>query len=105
MSTIAVVKKNGVVAIAADTLTTYGSTKESAEYIVNYEKIYKYKDNFLGFSGSAIFQTAVQEILNKTKKKFSFENVEGIFQLGIFFHSELKDSYFLRADDDRSFET
>lgn len=105
MSTITVVKKDGYVAIAADTLTTWGSTKESADYIVNSEKIFLYKENYLGFSGSTLFQTVAQEILNKTKKRLSFNDVGSIFQFGTFFHSELKEKYFLRPDDDRSFET
>ncbi len=53
MSTIVVVRKDGKAVIAADTLTTCGNTKESAEYVVNHEKIIAYKDNFLGISGSA----------------------------------------------------
>lgn len=105
MSTVTVTKKNGYVAIAADTLTTWGSTKESAEYIVNYSKIYEFKDNFLAFSGSASFQTAVQDILGHTRKKLSFDNVENIFRFSNFLHEQLKDNYFLRPDNDESFET
>ncbi len=39
MTTVAVVRKEGVAAIAADTLTKWGSAKESAVYIANHEKI------------------------------------------------------------------
>ena len=39
MTTVAVVRKNGVAAIAADTLTKWGPVKESATYVVNHEKI------------------------------------------------------------------
>ncbi len=105
MSTIVVVKKNNETVIAADTLTTYGNTKESAGYIVNHEKIYKYRDNFLGVSGSASLGIAVEDFLSKNKKKISFESVAEIFRFGLLLHKELKENYFLRADDDEDFET
>jgi ATP-dependent HslUV protease, peptidase subunit HslV len=105
MSTIVVVKKNNETVIAADTLTTYGNTKESAAYIVNHEKIYKYRDNFLGVSGSASLGIAVQDFLLQTKKKISLETAAEIFRFGLLLHKELKESYFLRPDDEEDFET
>lgn len=105
MSTIVVVKKKGETVIAADTLTTYGNTKESAGYVVNHEKIYKYLDNFLGVSGSASLGIAVQDFLSKSKKKISFENVSEIFRFGLLLHKELKENYFLIPDDEEDFET
>lgn len=105
MSTIVVVRKNNDTVIAADTLTTYGNTKESAGYVVNHEKVYKYLDNFLGVSGSASLGIAVQDFLSKTKKKISFENVSEIFRFGLLLHRELKENYFLRPDDEEDFET
>lgn len=106
MSTIVVVKKNKEIVIAADTLTTYGNTKESAAYVVNHEKIFAYRDNFLGVSGSASLGVAVQDFLAHTKRKISFETVAEIFRFGLLLHDELKENYFLRAeDDDEDFET
>ena len=105
MSTIVVVKKNGLATIAADTLTTFGNTKESANYIVNNEKIFKYKGNFLGVSGSASLGIAVEDFLKKTKKKVSLSCVTDIFCFGLLLHKELKEKYFLRADDEEDFET
>ena len=107
MTTIVVVKKNGNAAIAADTLTTFGSTKESAEYIVNSEKIIKYRENYLAITGWGGLQHALENFLNKTKKKIFFDNVSNIFQAGLLIHKELKDKYFLRPEDSErdSFET
>jgi hypothetical protein len=50
MTTIVAVKKNGYATIAADTLSLWGNMKESAEHIVNHEKILKFQDNYLGFT-------------------------------------------------------
>ncbi len=105
MSTIVVVKKNGLATIAADTLTTFGNTKESAEYIVNSEKIFKHNENLLGVTGSASLGIAVQDFLTRTKKKVSFENAADIFRFGLILHKELKETYYLRADDEEDFET
>ncbi len=92
MSTIVVVKKNNETVIAADTLTTYGNTKESAGYIVNHEKIYKYRDSFLGISGSASLGFAVQDFLLKKKKKILLETVTEVFRFGLLLHRELKEN-------------
>lgn len=105
MSTIVVVKKNNETVIAADTLTTYGNTKESADYVVNHEKIFKYTDNYLGVSGSASLAIAVQDYLTQSRKKVSFETVSEIFRFGLALHRELKENYFLRPDDEEDFET
>ncbi len=105
MSTIVVVKKDGKAVIAADTLTTCGSTKESAAYVVNHGKIIKHKENFLGVSGSASLQIALQDFLSTTKKNIRLANVADIFRFGLELHKNLKEEYFLRPDDDEDFET
>lgn len=107
MTTVAVVKKNGYAAIAADTLTVYGSTKESAKYIVNHGKIFKYRDNYIGLSGWGVAQSALEDFLGSTKKKISFAGTGEIFRAGLLIHRELKENYFLRTDgsDSDAFET
>lgn len=106
MTTIAVVKKDGFVSIAADTLTTYGSTKESANYVQNSEKIIKHKDTYLALTGWGATHLAIENFLSKTKKKLSFNSIQEIFQSGLLIHKELKENYFLRfEDDDEPFET
>ncbi len=105
MSTIVVVKKNGNAVIAADTLTTCGNTKESAEYIVNHEKIIKFKENFIGVSGSATLQIAVKDFLSRSKQNVLLGNTADIFRFGLALHKSLKDEYFLLADDEEDFET
>ncbi|MEO8074085.1 MAG: hypothetical protein ABI686_12675, partial [Acidobacteriota bacterium] len=81
------------------------NTKESAEYIVNNEKIFKYQENYLGVTGSASLGIAVQDFLTRTKKKVSLENAADIFRFGLLLHKELKETYYLRPDDEEDFET
>jgi ATP-dependent HslUV protease, peptidase subunit HslV len=107
MSTTVVVKKNGYAAIAADTLTLWGSMKESVEHIANSEKILRFQDNYLAFTGSATFKLVVEHWLAKSKRKPKLDSVANIFDSWTAFHKELRDKYFLRPDDEDSdaFET
>jgi ATP-dependent protease HslVU (ClpYQ) peptidase subunit len=106
MSTVVVVKKNGYAAMAADTLTTWGSTKESAEYVVNHNKIISYKDNFLGITGAGSFQMPFVHFLENTKQKILFDNPFNIFQAGLMIHRVMKELYFVRPDEENAaFET
>ena len=107
MSTIVAVKKNGYAAIAADTLTMWGSMKESADHIANSEKILKVQDNYLAFTGSASFKLVVEHWLAKSKRKPKLDSIENIFDTWLSFHKDLKDKYYLRPGDEDSdeFET
>lgn len=107
MTTVVAVKKNGYAAIAADTLTMWGNMKESAEHIENCEKILKYQDNYLAFTGSSTFKLVVEHWLARSKRKPKLDSVENIFDSWLTFHRLLKDEYFLRPEDDDAdeFET
>jgi len=107
MTTVAVVKKNGYAAIAADTLTVFGNMKESAEYIVNHGKIFKYRDNYIGLSGWGVAQHALEDFLGRTKKEISFAGTSEIFRAGLLIHREMKENYFLRSEGNETdaFET
>ncbi|MEZ5308004.1 MAG: hypothetical protein R2684_12735 [Pyrinomonadaceae bacterium] len=105
MSTIVIVKKGGKAVIGADSLTTYGNTKESAEYVVNHHKILSYKDNFIGISGTATLQMAVKDFLGRKRKVVGLSKIEEIFRFGLELHRSLKEDYFLLPDDEDSFET
>lgn len=100
MTTIVAVKKKGYVAIAADTLTTWGNMKESAEHIENNEKILKIQDNYMGFTGSSSFKLVVGHWLAKSKTKPKLDSIENIFDSWLSFHKQLKETYYLRADDE-----
>ena len=46
MSTVTIVKKDGKIAIAADTLVKWSTEKNSAKYVVNHNKILKVGHNY-----------------------------------------------------------
>ena len=107
MTTIAVVKKNGHTAIAADTLTKWGTGKESAAYIANNNKIVAAGDTFIGASGSATFKTIMHDYFARAKTKARFGSTLEIFRTWQAFHEVLKDEYFLvtTSDKDDSLES
>lgn len=96
MTTIAVVRKNGYAAIAADTLTKWGSGKESAAYIANNTKIVKAGDSFLAGSGTATFKLILQDYFSQRGMPAPrFDSTVNIFKTWQAFHAVLKERYYL----------
>jgi ATP-dependent HslUV protease, peptidase subunit HslV len=95
MTTIAVVRKDGYVAIAADTMTKWGSGKETAEYIVNHEKIFRVGDTYLGVTGTATFQAILRDYFSRPKVYAHFESPLAIFKTWQKLHAALKQDYYL----------
>ena len=101
MTTIAVVKKNGRTAIAADTLTKWGTGKESAAYVANNHKIVKAGDSYIGACGSATFKTIMQDYFSRPRTGARFNDSLAIFRTWQKFHSALKNEYFLVTGGDK----
>jgi len=95
MTTIAVVKKNGYAAIAADTMTKWGSGKETAEYIVNHSKILKVGDSYLGVTGDATFKTILCDYFARPRVYAHFNTPLEIFKTWQKLHAALKHDYYL----------
>src|SRR5688572_9977749 len=97
MTTIAVVRKNGYAAIAADTMTKWGSGKETASYIVNNAKIFRVGESYLGVTGNATFQTILRDYFARPRVYAKFESPIEIFKTWQKLHSVLKQDYYLVA--------
>lgn len=95
MTTIAVVRKGGYAAIAADTMTKWGSGKETAEYIVNHSKILRVGDTYLGITGNATFKTILSDYFSRPKSHPHFETPLEIFKTWQKLHAALKNDYYL----------
>jgi len=101
MTTIAVVRKNGYAAIAADTLTKWGSGKESAAYVANNDKIVQVGSTFLAASGSATFKMIMRDYFARPRGAPRFDAPMAIFQTWQRLHIALKEKYFLIAGTDK----
>lgn len=95
MTTIAVVKKNGYAAIAADTLTKWGTGKESAAYVANNAKIVKAGDSYLGAAGTATFKLILRDYFGRRDVPARFDSTMSIFRTWQAFHAALKEQYYL----------
>ena len=108
MSTIVAVVKNGVACMAADSLTSFGDTRQAAEYVSDYEKIIAFaEDNYIGIVGSAAHHLVMQNLLANHADKVDFSDRFSIFESMRQLHPILKEEYYLNSkdEDDDSYES
>jgi ATP-dependent protease HslVU (ClpYQ) peptidase subunit len=106
MTTIVAVRKNDEIAIAADSLTTFGDTRLSAQYDRSSEKIIHYKGTYLGLCGSAAHQLVFQSLLAK-HNDLDFSDKAAIFETFRKLHPILKEQHFLnpKEEEDDPYES
>src|SRR5258708_27517788 len=106
MSPLAVVKKDGLAAIAADSLTSARRDKDSAQYVANHQKILVIGESYLGVSGPTSAKLALQDYF-AGRGDCDFSSVEAIYRVWLELHRVLKSKYFLNPneDDDDAFES
>jgi len=79
MSTITVVKKDGVIAIASESLTSFGSTKLYGEFAANSRKIVQWGDHYIGMVGSVAMHMIFEDIIAKSKKAPKLDSAQAVF--------------------------
>lgn len=99
MTTIVAVRKNGVVAIAADTLTTFGNTRLPAAMDSSHDKILHIGDSHIGVCGSAAHHLVLANLLGKTPD-VQLNSKEAIFETFRKLHPVLKEECFLNPKED-----
>lgn len=106
MTTIVAVKKNGIVAIAADTLTTFGNTRLHASQDHSHDKILMIGESYLGICGSAAHHLVLASLLSKTPNVQLNSKAE-IFETFRKLHPILKEECFLnpKEDEDDPYES
>lgn len=108
MSTIVAVAKNNVACIAADSLTSFGDTRQAADFVADYDKIIRFADqNYIGIVGSAAHHLVMGNLLNKHADKIDFSDRFSIFESMRQIHPILKAEYFLisKDEDDDAYES
>jgi len=99
MTTIVAVRKNGIAAIAADTLTTFGNTRLPYHLDASPDKILHIGGNFIGVCGSAAHHLVLANLLTKTPD-IQLNNKAEIFETFRKLHPILKDECFLNPKED-----
>ena len=106
MSTVTAVKKDGYIAIAADTLTKWGSEKNTAKYVVNHNKIIQLGENYIGVTGPAASQHAMKHYFSQQKSALKLRTIDEIYAAWRDLHEALKEEYHLESkDEDAAFES
>ncbi len=106
MTTIVVVRKGDRAAIAADSLTTFGSTRLAPRYDRSPHKIVAYRDSFIGIAGSAAHQLVLENVLGRNPD-LDLHGKDAIYEAFRKLHPILKDEAFLnpKEEDDDPYES
>ena len=106
MTTLVAVRKNDEIAIAADSLTTFGDTRLSAEFDRTPDKIVHYNGTYIGLCGSAAHQVVFQNLLAK-HRDLDFSNKAAIFETFRKLHPILKEQHLLnpKEEEDDPYES
>ena len=106
MTTIVVVRKGDTAVIAADSLTTFGTTRLAPAYDRYPQKITQYGDSFLGVAGSAAHQLVLENLLARTRD-LDFHGKAAIYDSFRKLHPMLKDEAFLnpKEEEDDPYES
>ena len=106
MTTLVVVSKGNMAAIAADSLTTFGDTRLSDSFDASSDKMVRYGDNVIALCGSAAHQLVYENLLS-TAKDLNFNSKSEIFETFRKLHSILKDQHFLnpKEEDEDAYES
>ena len=106
MTTIVVVRKGDEIAIAADSLTTFGDTRLAAEHDRTFDKIVQYRGTYIGLCGSAAHQLVFESMLRR-HEDLDFSNKFAIFETFRKLHPILKEQHFLnpKEEEDDPYES
>ena len=100
MTTLVVVRKGDSVAIAADSLTTFGDTRSPPQHDRTYDKIVRHRDTYIGLCGSAAHQLVFESLLAK-HGDLDFSHKAAIFETFRKLHPILKEQHFLNPEGGR----
>ncbi len=106
MTTLVIVKKNGQVAIAADTLVTFGDTRLSSRFESN-SKIFKVDTpaggTYIGMAGTVAHFPVLRKALGAMPKdQLRLGSKDEVFDTFTRLHPFLKDNFFLQTKEDDS---
>jgi ATP-dependent HslUV protease, peptidase subunit HslV len=99
MTTITAVKKNGQVAIAAESLTTFGDTRLPRHHKGEHEKILAVGDSLIGICGSSAHHLVLKSALAKLEEIRLGSRME-VFETFRQLHPILKEHAYLNPKED-----
>ena len=100
MTTLVVVQKGKHVAMASDSLVTFGDTRLSSNYEAN-EKMFKIGDSLVGLAGSTAHFPVMKKLLS-TLPECHLHSREAVFETFLMVHATLKEKFFLNTKEEDS---
>ena len=106
MTTIVVVRKGDTAVIAADSLTTFGTTRLAPAYDRSPHKVARYRDSFIGVAGSAAHQLVLENLLERNPT-LELHGKAAIYETFRKLHPVLKEEMFLnpKEEEDDPYES
>lgn len=106
MTTIVVVRKGDMAVIAADSLTTFGTTRLAPAYDRSPHKVVLYRDSYIGVAGSAAHQLVLENLLERNPA-LELHGKGAIYETFRKLHPILKDEAFLnpKEEEDDPYES
>jgi ATP-dependent HslUV protease, peptidase subunit HslV len=100
MTTVCVALKGGQVAIAADTLVTFGDTRLSHGYEAN-DKVFRIGESWLGMAGTTAHFPVLRRALGSLPPdELKLGSRDEVFDTFLKLHPKLKEHYFLNTKED-----
>jgi len=106
MTTLVAVKKSGMVAIAADSLTTFGDTRLGRQYKGEHDKIIEIAGSYIGLCGSSAHHLVLSALLPKLEDIRLGSRLE-VYDTFRRLHPVLKEQGYLnpKEDEDDPYES
>ncbi len=100
MTTVVVVRKGNTVAIASDSLVTFGDTRLDASYEAN-DKLFKVGGSWIGMSGTtAHFPVLRRALTTLPADELKLNSRDEVFDTFLKLHPKLKETYFLNPKEE-----
>jgi ATP-dependent protease HslVU (ClpYQ) peptidase subunit len=100
MTTVTVVRKGGQIAIAADTLVTFGDTRLAHGYETN-QKVFRIGDSWVGMSGTTAHFPVLRKALGAlAPEDLKLDSRDAVFDTFLKLHPRLKENFFLNTKEE-----
>lgn len=100
MTTLTVVQKDGVAAIAADTISTQGSSKLPAGFTTGHSKIIPVNGNYIAVTGSTASNLVLRNLVKSRAKDFDLSSIDSIFETFRKLHKVFVDDFYVKTKED-----
>jgi ATP-dependent HslUV protease subunit HslV len=100
MTTVTVVRKAGQIAIAADSLVTFGDTRLGHGYETN-QKVFRIGSSYVGMSGTTAHFPVLRKALGAlAPEEARLDSRDAVFDTFLKLHPRLKEQYFLNTKEE-----